>query len=75
MTDIIDFKTRAKTVGAKEEAVSPDSILGEAKGKLEDVLILGIEKETGGLYISSNMSYAMAIFVMEAAKLDLLNDE
>ena len=67
MTNVVDF------TGVTKLDIPPDKVLESAKEKLEQVIVVGVLKDTGGLYVASNHSeLATNYFNLELAKMHLL---
>lgn len=67
MTNVVDF------TGTTRLDIPPDKVLESAKEKLEQVIIVGVMKDTGELYVASNHpEIATNFFNLELAKLYLL---
>lgn len=69
--EVIEFQPGALGEGAK---VACDSVLSHALEKLDVVVVVGLDKD-GDLYVAGSDGSMTSVFLMERAKLMLVQNE
>lgn len=67
MSNVIEF------TGETKADIDPDIILEEAKGKLDKVIMLGVDKDNVDFYASSSCSIPELLFHVERFKTYLID--